>query len=355
MLKLEYKPYTLDFKFEARTSRGLMPNHTVVFIRLFDSDRPEIAGFGEVAPLPGLSEEKVEDVMETMKLVQERADGKVVPSSIGRCLDLAERLCPEKYSSIIFGLETALLDLWNEGQRKVFDVPFLQGKTGIPINGLIWMANKQSMLDQAERKINERFDCIKMKVGALDFEDEIAIIQEIRDRFDGVLRLDANGAFKNNEALKKLNALAPYDIHSIEQPIIPRQLEAMQLICNKSPVPIALDEELVGITDRSHRVEVLRFLKPDYIILKPTLHGGLASCMEWIRIADQMQIGYWITSALESNVGLNAIAQFCSYVGVEGYQGLGTGALYQNNIGSPLKVLNGSLYYDPLASWDEIF
>lgn len=355
MLKLEYKPYTLDFKFEAGTSRGVMTKHQVLFIKIYDTDSPTVVGFGEIAPLPGLSEEKYDDVVDMIGKIQGDIDAHKIPSSMGECLDLAFKLCPEGYSSIIFGLETALLDLWNGGKKQLFKVPFLEGKKGISINGLIWMAGKESMKKQVKEKVEQGFDCIKMKVGAIKFEEELEVISYSRSIFQGILRLDANGAFKNNEALKKLNDLEPFNIHSIEQPIIPRQLEAMQLICSKSKVPIALDEELVGITEKSSRVELLRFTRPAYIILKPTLHGGIASCMDWITIAKQMEIGYWITSALESNVGLNAIAQFADYVNAEGHQGLGTGTLYENNITSPLSIMNGSIFYDPNTRWETIF
>lgn len=355
MLKLEYKPYTLDFKFEAGTSRGVMTKHEVLFIKIHDTSNPSVVGYGEIAPLPGLSEEKYDDAVEVIKKIQAKIGSCKTPSNMGDCLDLAYKLCPEGYSSVIFGLETALLDLWNGGKKELFKVSILEGKQGIPINGLIWMADKESMKYQVKAKIEQGFDCIKMKVGALNFKDELEVIEFTRSVFDGVLRLDANGAFKNNEALKKLNELEPFNIHSIEQPIVPRQLEAMQLICRKSKIPIALDEELVGITDKSHRVELLRFIRPSYIILKPTLHGGLASCMEWISIANQMEIGYWITSALESNLGLNAIAQFADYVNAPGHQGLGTGTLYQNNISSPLSIVSGSIFYDPAIEWEMIF
>ncbi len=355
MLKLEYKPYTLDFKFEAGTSRGVMTKHQVLYIKIYHPDDPSVVGYGEIAPLPGLSAEKYEDVIEHIQHIQANIGSYSIPENFGECLDLAYKLCSEGYSSVIFGLETALLDLWNGGRRQLFKVPFFEEGKGIPINGLIWMANKASMIDQANKKITQSFDCIKMKVGAIDFDVELEVIEQVRKGFNGILRLDANGAFKNNEALKKINALEPYDIHSIEQPIIPRQMEAMQLICAKSQIPIALDEELVGVDDKSHRVELLRFLRPSFIILKPTLHGGMASCMDWISIANQMEIGFWITSALESNVGLNAIAQFADYVNASGHQGLGTGTLYKNNITSPLSIMNGSIYYDPGIAWGEIF
>ena len=355
MLKLEYKPYILDFKFEAGTSRGVMTSHEILYIKIYDADNPSIVGFGEIAPLPGLSEEQYKDVQEQVKLIQEKIGSFSLPENRGECFDLAFKLSSQDFSSIIFGLETALLDLWNGGYRQIFKVPFVENHKGIPINGLIWMAGKEEMKVQVDQKIAQGFECIKMKVGALNFDEELEVIKYIRSLYDGVLRLDANGAFKNNEALKKLQDLEAYDIHSIEQPIIPRQLEAMQLICRKSKVPIALDEELVGVTDKSHRVELLRFLRPAFIILKPTLHGGMASCMEWITIANQMEIGYWITSALESNVGLNAIAQFADFVNASGHQGLGTGTLYNNNIASPLYIKSGSLYYDSEVEWDSIF
>lgn len=353
MLKLEYKPYTLDFKFEARTSRGVMRNHNILILKIYDKDKPEIYGLGEVAPLPGLSEEKLSDTESCLHLVSNRISAHELPLSMGGCLDLASKLCPEHYSSVIFGLETALLDLLSNGSKRLFDGPFAAGKSRIPINGLIWMSDKGSMIRQAGEKIESGFKCIKMKVGAVDFSEELEVLKSIRDASaDLIIRLDANGAFKNNEALKRLHMLSDYDIHSIEQPILPRQLEAMQLICSKSPIDIALDEELVGVTDKSEKVEMLRFLKPAYIILKPTLHGGLSACMDWITIAREMKVGFWITSALESNVGLNVIAQFAEYVKADGYQGLGTGKLYSNNIASPLEIISGGLMSNPESQWN---
>lgn len=355
MLRLEYKPYTLEFNFDARTSRGTMRQHEVVFLKLYDSESPEIVGVGEVAPLPGLSEEKMEDVMDCLLSISQKISSHKVPGDANRCFELADLLIPESYSSVVFGLETALLDLHNGGIKKILDTSFQSGEERIPINGLIWMNDKPSMLRQAEEKIFGGFDCIKMKVGALDFDEELEIISTIRDQYAGILRLDANGAFKNNEVLSKLKRLSEYDIHSIEQPIMPRQQEAMQLVCAKSQIPIALDEELIGISGTAQRQELFDYVKPSYIILKPSLHGGLASCMEWIKIANQQGIGYWITSALESNIGLNAITQLCVHVGAIGFQGLGTGSLYANNINSPLVVQDGHIRYDPQIIWGDIF
>ncbi len=356
MLKLEYKPYTLDFKFEARTSRGSMNHHEILLIKVFDDTRPDIQGFGEVAPLSGLSEEKLAEAEECIQLIQERIAKYDLPLYMSECLLLASTLCPEQYSSVIFGLETAFLDLLGGGKKEIFKGPFTEGKKLIPINGLIWMGDPESMKNQAKEKIDAGFKCIKMKVGAEDFLEELKVIETIRGVSENlIIRLDANGVFKNNEALKKLSMLAEFNIHSIEQPILARQLEAMQLICKKSPISVALDEELIGITEKSQKVEMLRFLRPSYIILKPTLHGGIDSCMDWISIANEMNIGYWVTSALESNIGLNAVAQFADFMKVDGFQGLGTGMLYLNNIVAPLEIVNGGLMLNPTASWIDPF
>ena len=340
-----------DFNFTARTSRGRMKNRVSWFIKLWDDRDPAVFGLGECAPLPGLSIDDKPDYEEFLNGVAAKADMLKLTSSA--LLQDAANLVPEGYPSIIFGLETALLDLKNGGRRVIFDNSFL-ASTPIPINGLVWMGDLDEMLQQASIKIEEGFRCIKIKVGGLNFEKECDILNYIRKKYfreDITLRLDANGAFKTEEALYKLYDLSRYKIHSIEQPIKPRQSELEEL-CRKSPIPIALDEELIGIHSAEAKKELLMRTKPQYIIIKPGLHGGILGTQEWISIAESMNIGWWITSALESNIGLNAICQLTANYSVSIPQGLGTGKLYDNNIESPLEVKKGQIFYNPKLSWN---
>lgn len=249
---------------------------------------------------------------------------------------------------MLFGLETALFHLQN-GDR-LFDTAFSRGETGIPINGLVWMGNHEEMLQRLEEKLEKGFRCIKLKIGAIDFDQELDLIRRIRDRFsfhEVELRVDANGAFPYDEALYKLELLSQYNIHSIEQPIKAGQWAFMADLCRESPLPIALDEELIGVNDPAMKRHMLNIIKPRYIILKPSLHGGMAGCREWIETACDLSIGSWITSALESNIGLNAIAQFAASVygdHITMPQGLGTGQLFTDNIPMPLEVIKDRVF-----------
>jgi o-succinylbenzoate synthase len=249
---------------------------------------------------------------------------------------------------MLFGLETALLNLQN-GNR-LFDTAFSRGEVGIPINGLVWMGNHEEMLRRIEEKLEKGFHCIKLKIGAIDFDQELDLIRRIRDRFsyhEVELRVDANGAFPFDEALYKLELLSQYNIHSIEQPIRQGQWAYMAQLCRESPLPIALDEELIGVNDPEMKRHMLNIIKPRYIILKPSLHGGMSGCREWIDIARDMGVGSWITSALESNIGLNAIAQFASSVygdNITMPQGLGTGQLFTDNFDMGLEIIGDRLY-----------
>ena len=257
-------------------------------------------------------------------------------------------------SSVQFALETALLDFRNGGKRKFFETTFTNDEVGIPINGLVWMGDKHWMREQIEDKISQGFSCIKLKIGALDFEEELDLLRWLRHQFlqqDLTIRLDANGAFSPTEALEKLQRLEQFGIHSVEQPIRQGQVEEMAGLCRLTPVAIALDEELIGLKHRAGKQQLLHEIQPQYIILKPTLHGGLQSCQEWIELTEQLQIPWWLTSALESNIGLNAISQFAASYNPELPQGLGTGQLYHNNIKSPLEVENGKLFYRQERSW----
>lgn len=346
---------TFHFNFKARTSRGLMKDKASWFIKLWDDANPQIYGVGECSPLPGLSPDSRPDfeavVKETLNnLISSR---RVIDwKSIGNIPALGD-LVPPGFSSLRFGLETALLDLANGGKRIIFNNDFLTGKK-IPINGLIWMGDIDFTMGQISKKIAEGFRCIKLKVGGLDFDRECDILEYVRKRYfreDILIRLDANGAFKVDEVLFRLEQLSKYKIHSIEQPLKPG-LQEMEALCRKSPIPVALDEELIGIERKEDKVKLLERLQPPFIILKPSLHGGLSGCSEWIEIATTLSIGWWITSALESNVGLNAICQFTANYTTDLYQGLGTGSIYEDNIASPLRVEKGNIFQGPSQQWD---
>lgn len=352
MLKLEYKDYMLKFNFEAGTSRGILREHRIVLIKVFDSRDPGIYGLGEAAPLHELSPETVEDVLESLEVTRSQLMDYPVPDSEEAIYQLVRRIIPSHLPSLKFALETALLDLTNNGKRIVFDGRFSRGDLSIAINGLVWMGSSAFIREQIDHKLSEGCKCIKVKIGALDFKEELSLLQYLRGRSDQiVLRLDANGAFKNNEVFKKLQMLEELRIHSIEQPIAPDQWNAMELVCKRSPIPIALDEELIGTTDAAGKEELLKFIKPQFLVLKPTLLGGFYETLEWIGLAHRLNIGWWITSALESNIGLNAIAQFTGRFETTGYHGLGTGQLYHNNFESPLEVDGELLKHNHLKQW----
>ncbi len=354
-LSAEIYPYTLDFKFPAGTSRGVLRDKTTYLIKVFDSGSPEVIGWGECGPLNKLSIDDVEDIEEQIIPIVTQINDKKLPSTYEEVYELAFELAGYKYPSLRFGIETALLDLMNGGERRVFNNSFFNDQESIPINGLIWMGHMEAMLLQISDKVVEGFDCIKMKVGSLDFEKEVDILNYIRRKYydqEILLRVDANGAFKPEEALYKMNAMAKYHIHSIEQPIKAGQHELMASLCKKPPIDIALDEELIGIESLKEKRSLLEYIKPQYIIIKPTLLGGFQSSMEWINLANELGIGWWITSALESNIGLNAICQFSLEVGAKSYQGLGTGQLYHNNFESPLTIERGKIFYDKRLKWN---
>ncbi|HEU5146558.1 MAG TPA: o-succinylbenzoate synthase [Chryseosolibacter sp.] len=351
-LHATYFKKSFHFNFKARTSRGLMKDKTSWFIRLEDNGNPAIFGIGECGPLPGLSTDDIPDFETQLGNIIDQINASAIPDT---AFATVAPLIPSEYSSIIFGMETALLDLANGGQRVIFPNAFIEGKP-IDINGLVWMGDMDFMMDQINKKISEGFRCIKLKVGGLDFDRECDILSYIRRRYfreNITIRLDANGAFKPDDVLYKLTELARFDVHSIEQPVKPR-LKEMEELCRKSPIPVAFDEELIGITETQHKSELLTRLKPQYIVLKPTLHGGLSSCAEWIRIAESLNIGWWITSALESSIGLNAICQFTAAYDPRTPQGLGTGGIYADNFASPLMVRDGQIFYDRAGQWSVI-
>ena len=336
-LKVTVSERVLHFKQPAGTSRGVYTTRKSWFVHLSDGERE---GVGECAPLPDLSCDAIPNYGEVLQ---------------GFCDDVCrtgqidyEALRP--YPSMLFGLETALLDLRSQESGVLFDTAFSRGEVGIPINGLVWMGSYEEMLQRMEEKLEKGFGCVKLKIGAIDFERELDLVKRIRQRFsfhDVELRLDANGAFPYEEALYKLELLSQYAIHSIEQPIRQKQWAFMAELCRESPLPIALDEELIGVNDPEMKSHMLGIIKPRYIVLKPSLHGGMAGCREWIAAAKEMGIGSWITSALESNIGLNAIAQFTSDVygdDIRMPQGLGTGQLFTDNIPMPLEIRGERLW-----------
>ncbi len=341
MLKACYKPYTLHFKVPSGTSRGVMTVKDTYLIKVWDEASPDCYGLGECALFRGLG-------------ADDRPDYEAMLQRVCREINAIDSLDLSAWSSIRFGVETALLDLQNGGGGIVYPSLFTQGEQSIEINGLIWMGDKVTMAKRIEEKLDAGFRCIKLKIGAIDFTEECALLASIRRRFrrDEVeLRVDANGAFAPDQALERLKRLSDYDLHSIEQPIRAGQWEAMARLCEATPLPIALDEELIGIADTTRKIELLECISPQYIILKPSLAGGFSGSAEWVELARQRGIGWWITSALESNVGLNAIAQWTATLSTKMPQGLGTGALYTNNFPSPLWQEGAVLKYNPATGW----
>ena len=336
-MRFEIEEKTLHFKQPAGTSRGVYTTRKVWLVRLSDGERE---GVGECAPLPDLSCDAMDD--EEYRSILNRV-----------CEEFCQRQELDndswrQYPSMLFGLETAWLNMTNGDM--LFDTAFSRGEVGIPINGLVWMGSYEEMLKRMEEKLEKGFRCVKLKIGAIDFDQELDLVKRIRERFshhEVELRLDANGAFKYEEALYKLELLSQYAIHSIEQPIKAGQWAYMAELCRESPLPIALDEELIGVNDPEMKRHMLNIIKPRYIILKPSLHGGMQGCREWIETAKDMGIGSWITSALESNIGLNAIAQFASDVygdHITMPQGLGTGQLFTDNIDMGLEIRGDMLF-----------
>jgi o-succinylbenzoate synthase len=340
-MKASFRNINLQFKFPAGTSRGVLLHKPSSFLIL---EKDGFTGIGECSTIPNLSIDTVETYSEKLEEVCQLLNEGYDSSTI--VLD--------DFPSIAFGLETALLDLEANGSKILFPSAFTHGKTGIPINGLVWMGDKDFMQKQIWEKIAAGYHCIKLKVGAIDFETELEIISGIRNEFspdDMEIRLDANGGFTSTDALEKLNKLSAFHIHSIEQPIKPRQFEAMAELCRQSPIPIVLDEELIGVNPLE-KEEMLEQIKPAYIILKPSLIGGFLESEEWIQLADKHHVNWWITSALEANIGLNAIAQWTFTLNSSLPQGLGTGQLYHNNIPSPLVIEKAKLFYKPDFDWD---
>ena len=343
MLRCRVKKYRLHFRVPAGTSRGVLHDKASWFLKMLDENRR--IGIGECSLLKELS---IDDRPE-FKMYLEEICQRINSGDIPNHTELVE------YPSIRFGLEMALHDLEYGDDRILFPSEFTTGSAGIPINGLVWMGDFEFMREQVKEKIEAGFTCIKLKIGAIEFEKELELIRMIRREFspsDVEVRVDANGAFKPDEALEKLNRLSEFNLHSIEQPIRQGQWEEMAKLCEKTPLPIALDEELIGVHDPEKKQKLLSVIRPRYIILKPSLLGGFAASEEWIHLAEKQNTGWWITSALESNIGLNAIAQWTYTLQNPMPQGLGTGQLYTNNFDSPLTIEKGKLYYRLDKGWD---
>lgn len=372
MYKIEISERTLHFKQPAGTSRGVYTTRHSYYLTLTSDELPGVEGVGECATLPDLSCDAKPEYEMTLRQVCQMVE------QMGRIpYDMIRA-----YPSITFGLETAFASFFDAAKKKLgamnlsegktsveilkeagvsvpmgmenlvnlFDSPFGRGEEGITINGLVWMGTYEEMLARLEEKLQAGFHCVKLKIGAIDFFKELDLIKRIRDVYTKEqveLRVDANGGFLPENAMSQLEALAKYDIHSIEQPIKQHQWPKMAQLCRETPLPIALDEELIGVNVRSMKQALLDTIRPQYIILKPSLHGGIYGCNEWIELANQRGIGSWITSALESNIGLNAIAHYAAKVygsNVKMPQGLGTGQLFTDNIPMPLEIRGDKLF-----------
>jgi o-succinylbenzoate synthase len=345
MLKASFKKHTLIFKQASGTSRGILRTKDAYFFLLQSTEKPNLTAVGECGLLRGLSIDDVPNYEE--KLAEVCKD----INNYKYWLNDGLRMFP----SIHFGLEMALLDLETDTTKILFPSNFTKNKKPININGLIWMGEKQFMFDQIKSKLAEGWSCIKLKIGAIDFEAEMELLKYIRSQFsknDIELRVDANGAFSPDNALEKLNRLAEMNLHSIEQPIKQNQWENMAELCEKTPLPIALDEELIGLFDLTEKRKMMGIIKPQYLIFKPSFIGGFKGTKEWIDLCDEFKTPWWMTSALESNIGLNAIAQWTATLGSDLPQGLGTGQLYTNNLESPLAVDGGFLKYENEKKWD---
>lgn len=372
MYKIEISERTLHFKQPAGTSRGVYTTRHSYYLTLTSDELPGVEGVGECATLPDLSCDAKPEYEMTLRQVCQMVE------QMGRIpYDMIRA-----YPSITFGLETAFASFFDAAKKfleivpaegassssemlkqkggsvpagmenltELFDSPFGRGEEGITINGLVWMGTYEEMLARLEEKLQAGFHCVKLKIGAIDFFKELDLIKRIRDVYakeQVELRVDANGGFLPENAMSQLEALAKYDIHSIEQPIKQHQWPKMAQLCRETPLPIALDEELIGVNVRSMKQALLDTVRPQYIILKPSLHGGIYGCNEWIELANQRGIGSWITSALESNIGLNAIAHYAAKVygsNVKMPQGLGTGQLFTDNIPMPLEIRGDKLF-----------
>lgn len=341
-MKATYKKYILNFKRPSGTSRGVMTEKETWFLILKDNDK---IGIGECGVLRTLSVDDRPDYEEKLQWVCQNIH-------LGKD-QLWEALM--EFPSIQFGVEMAFLSLQSKTPFDLFPSEFTTGQKNMLINGLVWMGEEQFMKTQIEEKLVQGFSCIKLKIGAIDFDKEFGLLRFIRQNFDAKtieIRVDANGAFNSKEALNKLNQLSGFELHSIEQPIRKNNTDKMAELCKITPFPIALDEELIGVFGTVKKRKLLKEIQPQYIILKPSLVGGFKGTLEWISIAESLNIGWWITSALESNIGLNAITQFTFTLNNPLPQGLGTGGLYTNNFDCPLEIEKGHIQFNPHKHWD---
>ncbi len=349
-MRASYHSYSLEFKRPVLTSRGQMTHKQGYYLTV---EQDGITGTGECSYIEGLSIDDLPYYEAALRSICTQIE--TVATAYYDTGKLPTELLT-RFPSIAFGLETALLDLKSGGRHEIIKgSEFYQGKKAIPINGLVWMGDPGFMREQIAQKLADGFHCIKIKVGAIDFDEECRLIETIRTGYSPhqiELRLDANGAFTNLDVRSKLKRLSAYSIHSIEQPIKPQQYLLMHELCRENIIPIALDEELIGTSDSFIRYKMLETIRPQYIILKPSLLGGLAVCDDWIEQATRLNIPWWATSALEGNIGLNAIAQWAESKNTSMVQGLGTGALYKNNVRSPLSISHGQLSYVRSVSWD---
>lgn len=353
-MNIRWKKHRLDFTFQAGTSRGVL-TYKDTWILIGSKNGKEF--YGECGPLKGLSIDDRPDFETKLDAVCAHVNARSIHA--WNTLGFIDSLIPELdligFPSIVMGLETLQADFLNGSKQEIFESSFYNFESPIAINGLVWMNEPEHMLTQALKKIDAGFSCIKLKVGAIDFEKECWVLEQIRAQYSEdkvVLRVDANGAFTEENVWEKLEALSAYGIHSIEQPVKPKQIELMRQLCKDSPLDIALDEELIGLSSLEEKEHLLEEIDPPFIILKPTLLGGFRATDEWIKAAEYRGIEWWMTSALESNIGLNAIAQFTATYPIYMPQGLGTGGLYHNNIPSPLTVYRGGIYYDKDKTWD---
>ena len=339
-MSFRFHHHTLFFHKPAVTSRDVMQTRDVYYLLAHSPDN-NVVGVGECAPIWGLSPETKADIERTISNW---------PDLIGRPTAISETLV--KMSSLRFALETALRDLAGGGQMNLFEVDLSRP---IPINGLVWMSDAESMFTECRAKVEAGFHTIKFKVGALQFDQELDLLNKVRSEFhqnDLEIRLDANGAFNPEDALDKLDALSKFRIQSIEQPIRAGNWQEMAELVRRTPIAIALDEELIGVHDITTKQQLLDTIRPHYLVLKPSLHGSFSGCDEWIELAENRNMGWWATSALESNIGLNAIAQWLLTKRFTLPQGLGTGGLFSNNIDSPWLVDSGYLRYDSNLQWN---
>lgn len=338
--KIAIESVTLQFREAAGTSRGVYTTRSLWIVRIYDMDAPWRCGIGECAPLPDLSCDFSSDYERELRGFCDRfeLEGARVFEDM------------RDYPSMLFGLETAWLNM-QRGSTALYDTPFARSEEGIPINGLVWMGDYETMLHRLRQKLDAGYRCVKLKIGAIDFDKELELMRIIRSECPAQkveLRVDANGAFSPQDALGKLVQLSHYDIHSIEQPIRAGQYAEMRRLCEISPIPIALDEELIGINSLDEKRHLLDTVRPHYIILKPSLHGGISGTEEWIGLARERGIGSWITSALESNIGLNAVAQLAAKLygpDIKLPQGLGTGRLFTDNFDMPIQIIGDRLWY----------